>query len=54
LDHGLRWYEEPAPSTKERRKMNGKRTKHSPAFKAKVALVALREQETVPELSRRH
>lgn len=34
--------------------MNGKRTKHSPAFKAKVALAALREQETVPELSRRH
>jgi len=34
--------------------MNGKRTKHSPVFKAKVALAALREQETVPELSRRH
>ena len=34
--------------------MNGKRTRHSAAFKAKVALEALREQETVPELSRRH
>jgi transposase-like protein len=34
--------------------MKGKRTNHSPAFKAKIALAALREQETVPELSRRH
>jgi transposase len=34
--------------------MTGKRTKHSPAFKAKVALAAIREQETVAELSRRH
>ena len=30
------------------------RTKHSPAFKAKVALAALREQESVPEIARRH
>ena len=30
------------------------RTKHSPVFKAKVALTVLREQETVAELSRRH
>jgi transposase len=30
------------------------RTRHSPAFKAKVALEAVREQHTVPELSRRY
>lgn len=34
--------------------MTEKRTKHSPAFKSKVALAAIREQETVAELSRRH
>ena len=30
------------------------RTNHNPAFKAKVALEAVREQQTVAELSRRY
>jgi transposase-like protein len=34
--------------------MKGKRRKHSAAFKAQVALAAIREQETIGELSRRH
>ena len=34
--------------------MKKSRTKHSPAFKAKVALAALREQESVVEIARRH
>ncbi len=34
--------------------MKSSRTRHSAAFKAKVALAAIREQETVPELARRH
>ncbi len=33
--------------------MKNTRTKHTPAFKAKVALAAIREQETVAQLSRR-
>lgn len=33
--------------------MKAKRTRHNPEFKAKVALAALREEETMPELARR-
>jgi transposase len=33
--------------------MKAKRKKHSPAFKAKVALEALKEKETLAELSKR-
>ncbi len=34
--------------------MSTKRTKHSSEFKAKVALAAVREQETVAEICRRY
>jgi transposase-like protein len=34
--------------------MKKNRTKHSAAFKAKVALEALREQEPIAEIARRH
>lgn len=34
--------------------MKSTRTHHSPAFKAKVALAAIREDQTVSELARRH
>jgi transposase-like protein len=34
--------------------MKTKRTKHDAGFKAKVALSALREEQTIPELSKRY
>jgi transposase len=34
--------------------MKNTRTKHTPAFKAKVALEAIREQQSVSELARRY
>ena len=34
--------------------MKNTRNKHTPTFKAKVALAAVREQETVPQLSKRY
>jgi transposase-like protein len=33
--------------------MSSKRTKHSPEFKAKVALAAIKNEETVAQLSKR-
>jgi transposase len=38
----------------EQKPMKTTRTRHGAAFKAKVALAAIREQETIPELARRH
>ena len=34
--------------------MKSTRVRHTAAFKAKVALEAVREQQTIPELARRH
>jgi transposase len=34
--------------------MKQTRTRHTPAFKAKVALEAVREQQSVPELARKY
>ena len=34
--------------------MKATKRKHSPAFKAKIALAAIQEQETIAEISRRH
>lgn len=34
--------------------MKQQRTKHEPVFKAKVALAAIREEQTVPELARQY
>jgi transposase len=34
--------------------MKKSRTKHSPAFKAKVALAALKEEASIAEIARRH
>jgi transposase len=34
--------------------MKSTRTRHNAAFKTKVALAAIREQETIAELARRH
>ena len=34
--------------------MKNTRTKHTPAFKAKVAIAAIREDETVPALAKRY
>lgn len=34
--------------------MKSTRTRHTPAFKAKVALAAVREEESIPELARRY
>jgi transposase-like protein len=34
--------------------MKNTRTRHNPAFKAKVALAAVREEQSIPELAKRY
>ena len=51
---GIKVVKEACSMQKGAEKDEKNRTKHSPVFKAKVALAVLREQETVAELSRRH
>jgi transposase-like protein len=34
--------------------MKNTRARHNPAFKAKVALAAVREEQTIPELAKRY
>jgi transposase len=42
------------PAHEQGAAMKKTRAKHSSAFRAKVALAAIREQETVPEIARRY
>jgi transposase len=51
LDHAPRWN---LLSQKQEQNMKKTRAKHSPEFKAKVALAAVQEQETVAEIARRY
>ena len=51
---GIKVVKEACSMQKGAEKDEKNRTKHSPVFKAKVALAVLREQETVAELSRRY